>query len=74
MENCQERREELDLDSTESYNQPDSYLDSDFERWGELRCQTELSSSLTAGVDDTGLPVLPSIVDVEMSRELRFMY
>lgn len=51
------RREELDQDSTESYNQPDSFLDSEFEQWGELACQTELSSSMTAGVDDTGLPL-----------------
>ncbi|KAG1863690.1 kinase-like domain-containing protein [Suillus subluteus] len=67
------RREELDHGSS-SYSRsalPDSYFDSDFERWGDY--QTELSSSVTAGVDDAGLPLLPLIVDVEMSRDVQFM-
>ncbi|KAG2345119.1 kinase-like protein [Suillus weaverae] len=66
------RHEALDQCSSSYRNAlPHSYFDSDFERWGDF--QMELSSSLTAGVDDTGLPLLPLIVDVEMSRDVRYM-
>ncbi|KAG1857268.1 kinase-like domain-containing protein [Suillus tomentosus] len=70
------RREELDLDQGSSdYKRalPESYFASDLSQWGGL--QMELSSSVTAGVDDSdaGLPLLPLIVDVEMSRDVRFM-
>ncbi|KAG2119118.1 kinase-like domain-containing protein, partial [Suillus discolor] len=66
------RREELDLDQGSSdYKRalPESYFASDLSQWGGL--QMELSSSVTAGVDDSdaGLPLLPLIVDVEMPRD-----
>ncbi|KIM84488.1 hypothetical protein PILCRDRAFT_384823 [Piloderma croceum F 1598] len=52
----------------------DSYWEWDFERWEN--CQGELSSSVTAGVDDraelTRLPPLPMIVDVEASNDVLF--
>ncbi|KAG2072062.1 hypothetical protein BDR04DRAFT_1097343 [Suillus decipiens] len=73
QKSVEQLREKLDQCSSESC-QSDSYMHSDFEQWGELDCQKELSSSMTVGVDDTGLPPLPLIVDVEMSDELRFMY
>jgi len=47
----------------------DSYWEWDFELWGN--CQRELSSSVTAGVDDgVVLPALPAIVDVEASDDV----
>jgi hypothetical protein len=52
----------------------DSYFEWGFERWGD--CQGELSSSVTAGVDDraglTGLPPLPMIIDVEASDDVLY--
>ncbi|KAG1902983.1 kinase-like domain-containing protein [Suillus fuscotomentosus] len=69
-----ERREKLDQGSSDYKRAlPESYFASDFEQWGGY--QMELSSSVTAGVDDngdTGLPVLPVIAEVEMSRDVRF--
>jgi len=70
-----ERREKLDQCSSDYKRAlPDSYFAPDFEQWGGY--QMELSSFMTAGLDDnndTGLPLLPLIVDVEMSRDVRFM-
>lgn len=66
------RREELDQGSSDyKCALPESYFASDLSQWGGL--QMELSSSVTAGVDDSdaGLPLLPLIVDVEMSRDVR---
>jgi len=50
----------------------DSWLSWDFERWEP--CQGELSSSVTVDVDGAelpGLPLLPVIVDVEISDDVR---
>ncbi|KAG1902947.1 kinase-like domain-containing protein [Suillus fuscotomentosus] len=70
-----EHREKLDQCSRDyKRTLPDSYFALDFEKWGGF--QMELSSSVTAGLDDnddTGLPLLPLIVDIEMSRDVRFM-
>lgn len=78
--NLVRRREEnerpgVEQDATADGAPLDSYFEPDFEDWEY--CQGELSSSVTAGLNDgaglVGLPPLPVIVDVDIkiSKDVR---
>ena len=73
---CHEAHELVGIEQDTSHDCApfDSYWEWDFECWENYL--GKLSSSITGGIDDRArsleLPLLPMIVDVEMSKEVLY--